>query len=77
VKEAGNGREAAYEALYFFDAGWASHLNDRVAVLRLASMLRWVSMNPRNLPRLTPKAHLSGLRRRLYCLNAEKTADKS
>ena len=43
----------------------------------LASMSRWVSMNPRNLPRSTLKTHLSGLRRRLYCLNAKKTADKS
>jgi len=45
--------------------------------LGLASMPRWVSMNLRNLPRLTPKTHLSGLRRRLYYLNAEKTVDKS
>jgi len=43
----------------------------------LASMLRWVSMNPRNLPRSTLKTHLSGLRQRLYYLNAEKTVDKS
>jgi len=43
----------------------------------LASMPRWISMNPRNLLRSTPKTNLSGLRRRLYCLNAEKTADRS
>jgi len=45
--------------------------------LGLASMSRWVSMNPRNLPRSTPKMHLSGVRQRLYCLNAEKTVDRS
>jgi len=45
--------------------------------LGLASMPRCVSMNPRNLPRSTPKTHFSRLRRRLYCLNAEKTVDKS
>jgi len=43
----------------------------------LASMSRWVSMNPRSLPWLTLKTHLSGLRQRLYCLNAEKTVDRS
>jgi len=43
----------------------------------LASMPRWVSMNPRNLPQSMPKMHLSRLRQRLYCLNAEKTADRS
>jgi len=43
----------------------------------LASMSRWVSMNPRNLPRSTLNTHLSGLRRRLYCRNAEKTTDRS
>jgi len=32
----------------------------------LASMSRWVNINPRNLPRSTPNTHLSGLRRRLY-----------
>ena len=37
----------------------------------LASMPHWVSMNPRNLPRSTPKMHLSVLRRRLYCLSGE------
>jgi len=44
---------------------------------RLASMLRCVSMKPRNLPRSTPKTHFSGLRRRLYCRNKEKIVDKS
>ena len=43
----------------------------------LASMPRWVSMNPRIFPRSTPKTHLSELRRRLYYLNAEKTVDRS
>ena len=43
----------------------------------LASIPRWVSMNPRNLLRSTPNTHLSGLRRRLYYRNAEKTADRS
>jgi len=43
----------------------------------LASMPRWVSLNLRNLPRSMPKTHLSGLRQRLYCLNAEKTVDRS
>jgi len=43
----------------------------------LASMSRWVSMNPRNLPRSTSNTHLSGLRRRLYWRNAEKTAERS
>jgi len=43
----------------------------------LASMSCCFSMKPRNLPRLMPKTHLSGLRRRLYCHNAENTADKS
>ena len=43
----------------------------------LASLSCWVNMNPRNLPRSTPKMHLSGLRRRLYCHNAEKTVDRS
>jgi len=43
----------------------------------LASMSRWVSMNPRNLPRSTPNTHLSGLRRRLYWRNVEKTAERS
>jgi len=43
----------------------------------LASIPRWVSMNPRNLPRSTPNTHLSGLRRRLYYRNAEKTVDRS
>jgi len=43
----------------------------------LASMPRWVSMNSRNLSRSTSKTHLSGLRWRLYCRNAEKTADRS
>jgi len=43
----------------------------------LASIPRWVSMNPRNLPRSTPNTHLPGLRRRLYYRNAEKTADRS
>ena len=38
----------------------------------LASIPLWVSMNPRNLPRSTSNMHLSGLRRRLYCRNAEK-----
>jgi len=36
----------------------------------LASMSCWGSMNHRNLLRSTPKMHLSGLRRRLYCRNA-------
>ena len=45
--------------------------------LGLASMSRWVSINPRNLPRLMLNKHLSGLRRRLYCRNAEKTAEMS
>ena len=45
--------------------------------LGLASILCWVSMKPRNLPRSTPKTHLSGLRRRLYWCNAEKTAERS
>ena len=43
----------------------------------LASIPRWVNMNPRNLPRSTPNTHLSGLRRRLYWRNAEKTAERS
>jgi len=43
----------------------------------LTSMPRWVSMKPRNLPRSTPNTHLSGLRRRLYWRNAEKTAERS
>jgi len=43
----------------------------------LASMSRWVSMNPRNLPRSTPNTHLSGLRQRLYWRNAEKIAERS
>jgi len=43
----------------------------------LASMPRWVSMNPSNLPRSTPNTHLSRLRRRLYWRNAEKTAERS
>jgi len=34
--------------------------------LGLASMPRWVNINPRNLPRSTPNTHLSWLRRRLY-----------
>jgi len=42
----------------------------------LASMPRWVSMNPRNLPRSTPNTHLSRLRRRLYWRNAVKTAER-
>jgi len=45
--------------------------------LGLASMPRSVSMNLRNLPRSTPNTHLSGLRRRLYCRNAKKTAERS
>jgi len=44
---------------------------------RLASMPRWVSMNPKNLPQSTPNTNLSGLRRRLYWRNAEKTAERS
>ena len=43
----------------------------------LVSMSRCVIMNPRNLPRLTLNTYFSELRRRLYCLNAEKTVDKS
>jgi len=43
----------------------------------LTSIPRWVSINPRNLSRSTPNTHLSGLRRRLYCRNAEKTFDRS
>jgi len=45
--------------------------------LGLASMPRWVNINPRNLPRSTPNTHLSGLRRRLYWHSAEKTAERS
>jgi len=43
----------------------------------LASIPRWVSMNPRNLSRSMLNTHLSGLRRRLHCRNAEKTTDRS
>ena len=43
----------------------------------LDSIPRCVSMNPRNLPQSTPNMDLSGFRRRLYCRNAEKTADRS
>jgi len=43
----------------------------------LASMPRWVNINPRNLPRSTPNTYLSGLRRRLYWRSAEKTAERS
>ena len=43
----------------------------------LASIPRWVNMNPRNLPWSTPNTHLSVLRRRLYYRNAEKIADRS
>jgi len=35
-KETGDGRETTDEALYFFDAGWASHLYDRVALFRVS-----------------------------------------
>ena len=43
----------------------------------LASMPRWVGMNPRNLPRSTPNTHLSGLRQSLYCRNAKKITKRS
>ena len=43
----------------------------------LASMPRWVNINPRNLPRSTPNTYLSGLRRRLYWRSAKKTAERS
>jgi len=43
----------------------------------LASIPRWFNMNLRNLLRSMPNTHLSGLRRRLYWRNAEKTAERS
>jgi len=43
----------------------------------LASMSRWVNINPRNLPRSTPNTHLSGLRRRLNWRSVEKTVERS
>jgi len=45
--------------------------------LGLASMPRWVNINPRNLPPSTPNTHLSGLRQRLYWRSTEKTAERS
>ena len=41
------------------------------------SMSRCVRMKPKNLPRLTPKIHFSGLSLRLYCHKAENIMDKS
>jgi len=67
----------AYEALDFFDVGGASHFDDDFTLFGVGLYAHWVSMNPRNLPRLTPNTHLSGLRRWLYCRNAEKAAERS
>jgi len=64
-------------AVYLFDAGGASHFDDRIALFRVGLYTALVNMNPRNLPRSTPNMHLSGLRRRLYYRNAEKTTDRS
>jgi len=73
----GNGCKAAYEAL---DSLMLVGLRISIIALHfsgLASMPRWVSMKPRNLPWLMPNTHLSGLRQRLYWHNAEKTTERS
>jgi len=72
----GNGCKAAYEALDLFDGSGTAHFDNYLALFGIGFYTALGNINPRNLPRSTSNTHLSGLKRRLYWRNAEKTAER-